>query len=88
LTEGRNGNEGRFEDCDRRALTFLVSFVSFCKTAFAFRYSVDAMTSDNDSTFAAFLADLLGRIDRGEAIDRERLLAEHEELRPQLESFF
>jgi serine/threonine protein kinase len=46
------------------------------------------MTSDNDSTFAAFLADLLGRIDRGEAIDRERLLAEHEELRPQLESFF
>ena len=46
------------------------------------------MTSDNDSAFAAFLADLLGRIDRGEPIDRERLLADHADLRPQLESFF
>lgn len=45
------------------------------------------MSTDN-STFAAFLADVLRRIDRGEVIDRERLLAEHEQLRPQLESFF
>ena len=46
------------------------------------------MLSDNDSTFASFLDDVLRRIDRGEPIDRERLLAEHEDLRPQLESFF
>ncbi len=42
----------------------------------------------HDSAFASFLADILRRIDRGEMIDRERLLVDHGELRPQLESFF
>ncbi|MEX2142461.1 MAG: serine/threonine-protein kinase [Pirellulales bacterium] len=46
------------------------------------------MSSNHSSTFVSLLADVLRRIDCGEPIDRERLLADHEDLRSQLESFF
>jgi WD40 repeat protein/tRNA A-37 threonylcarbamoyl transferase component Bud32 len=45
------------------------------------------MSTDQDSRLFSILASVLERIDRGEPIDRQRLLDEHPDLRAQLDSF-